>query len=177
MPHVDSTDLIESIIPNVRETQSVLAYFRQLHAADKLFIRACDAFVATCSDKTRNDWVDDQKRSFKEMIDSPAIPFGEKYSPREIIAMFMYGARLLHSESNRGDDTRLSEFIREQGIHRVSCAFNNSLWNILNYATSTYHVIKRDYDHWLRKCGLAPPTRITIPHLFQNVVADPRTDQ
>lgn len=173
----DPAKLLESIVPDVRETQSVLAYFRQLHAKDKLFIRTCDAFVAACRDSARNQWIEEQKHSFNTMIDSKENPFCSGYSPREVIAMFMYGAGLLHSEANRGADKDLFDFIQKDGIYRVRSAFNNCLWDILSYATVSYHVIKRDFNHWITECKLAAPTRVSIPDLFKNVEADSGSDR
>jgi hypothetical protein len=177
IPSQESTTLLESIFPNVRETQSVLPFFRQLHSKkDRLFRKACEQFVSICNDPARNDWIHDQLISFEEMIESPPIPFGGPHSRKKIIEMYMYGARLLHSESDHGDDQKLHEFIEQQGIPRVASAFNASLWDILNYATSTYRVIKRDFDYWLQHCELERPTRIAIPNLFENVIANPKND-
>lgn len=173
----NSEKLLEFLVPDDHDTQSVLSYFRQLHSKkDQLFKKACESFLKTSSDPARNAWVEDQLQGFEQMIASPPIPFGGTHSRKKIIEMFMYGARMLHAESEYGDDKRLSKLIQEQGTHRVACAFANSLWDILCSATTTYHVIKRDYNYWVTECGLTPPTRVAIPDLFKSISAKPKSD-
>jgi len=165
-PDPADSKLLEAVFPNASETLAVLAYFRQLHAADKLLIRACDVFVRTCGDERKKFWVSERMESFTEMIDSPPIPFNTTETRREIIRMFMYGAGLLHANSSHGDDKKLIELIRSQGKHRAVAVFNNCLWDILSIAITLYHVLKRDFDYWTGNCGLAGPTRLDIPTLF-----------
>jgi hypothetical protein len=165
-PETAHSKLLEAVFPNDSETLAVLAYFRQLHAKDKLLIRACDIFVRTCGDERKRFWVSERMESFTELIDSPPIPFNATETRRKIIQMFMYGAGLLHANSSHGDDKKLAELIKAQGKHRAVAVFNNCLWDILSIAITLYHVLKRDFDYWTGSCGLTGPTRIDIPTLF-----------
>lgn len=169
-PSAADSELLEAIFPDHTETVAVLAYFRQLHAADRLFNRTCEVFIRTCGDKRKTLWMTEQLKLFKQMIDSSPVPFTELGTRREIIKMFMYGAGLLHASSNDGADLRLSEMIGKHGKHRVVMVFNNCLWDILSEAVSIYHVVQREYDYWVNSCGLAKPTRIDIPSLFEGFV-------
>lgn len=166
-PTASDSELLEAVFPDHSETIAVLAYFRQLHAADRLFTRTCEAFIRTCGDERIRFWMTEHLESFRGMVDSAPIPFTEMGTRREIIKMFMYGAGLLHATSNDGADVKLAEMIRKHGKHRVVMVFNNCLWDILSEAITVYHVVKREYRNWVDACGLAGPTRIDIPSLFE----------
>ncbi len=170
-PSAADSKLLEAVFPNDSETQSVLAYFRQLHAGDRLLTRTCEAFIRNCGDERRTFWMTERLESFREMVDSAPVPFTDTGTRREIIKMFMYGAGLLHATSNDGADNRLAELIRTQGKHRAVMIFNHCLWDILKIAITVYHVTKREFEHWIGSCGLAPPTRVDMPSLFEGFVA------
>lgn len=87
--------------------------------------------------------------------------------------MFMYGAGMLHSSSNHGDDQLLQAFIRQHGQHEAVMIFNSCLMDFYRVAATIHPVIRQDYDHWLAVDGLAPPERIDIPNLFQGFVSPP----
>ena len=169
-PSASDSKLLEAVFPNDQETISVLAYFRQLHAADRLFTRTCDTFIRICGDERKTFWMTERLESFKEMVDSHPIPFTGIGTRREIIKMFMYGAGLLHATSNDGADAKLAELIRTQGKHRAVLIFNHCLWDILSIAITVYHVVKHDFEHWIGHCGLKCPSRIDIPSLFEGFV-------
>lgn len=79
----------------------------------------------------------------------------------------MYGAGLLHATSNDGSEAKLAEVLRTHGRYRVVMAFNQCLWDILSSSISVYHVLRQEFEHWIGSCGLAGPTRIEIPSLFE----------
>jgi hypothetical protein len=166
-PAASDSQLLEAVFPDHTETIAVLAYFRQLHAADRLFTRTCETFLRTCGDHRKSLWMTERLESFRCMVDSSPIPFTEMGTRREIIRMFMYGAGLLHANSNDGADVKLAEMIGKHGQHRVVMVFNNCLWDILNDAIAIYHIVKNDFIYWVDSCGLAKPTRIDIPSLFK----------
>jgi len=170
-PSAADSKLLDAVFPNDSETQSVLAYFRQLHAGDRLLTRTCEAFIGNCGDERKTFWMTERLESFRAMVDSAPIPFTDMGTRREIIKMFMYGAGLLHATSNDGADSRLTELIRTQGKHRVVMVFNQCLWDILSIAITVYHVTKREFEHWIGSCGMTPPTRVDIPSLFKGFVA------
>ena len=169
-PSAADSTLLEAVFPNDSETLSVLAYFRQLHAGDKLLTRTCEAFIRNCGDERKTSWMTERLESFREMVDSAPVPFTDIGTRREIIKIFMYGAGLLHATSNDGADTKLTELIRTQGKHRAVMVFNHCLWDILTIAITVYHVTKREFEHWIGSYGLTPPTRIDIPSLFEGFV-------
>jgi hypothetical protein len=57
-------ELLEANFPTDEETLSVLAYFRQLHAGDRLLQRTVDAYVAHSSDDRKIWWAQERKASF-----------------------------------------------------------------------------------------------------------------
>lgn len=123
-PDQSESELLEAVFPNDSKTLEVLAYFRQLHAKDRLLERACEVFIETCSDQRKNVWLEDLVVSFKQMIDTQPVPFNVPFSRRKIIQIFMYGAGLLHSKSVGGDEQLLANLIQSQGKHRVVTIFN-----------------------------------------------------
>ncbi len=170
--------LLEALIPSDSDTLSALAYFRQLHAADKLLSRACDTYVAHVGDARKQLWVSERKQAFESLIDSPPSPYDtDGKSRREIIRMFMYGAGLLHSSSNHGDDVALAEFIAKHRQHEALMIFNSCLMDFYRTAATIYPVIRQDFRHWIDTQGLTPPSRITIPDLFRGFRSPPHGGQ
>lgn len=169
-PSASDSKLLRAMFPNDKETVGVLAYFRQLHAKDKLFSNACEIFIRTCGDKRKTHWMTEQLESFKKMIDSPPMPFQEFGTRRAIIRMFMYGAGLLHANSDHGDDKTLTHLIQTHGQQRTVMVFNNCLWDILSEAIPAYHVIKSELKYWTKECKLVQPNRIDIPSLFEGFI-------
>lgn len=167
--------LLEAIFPNDGQVTSVLAYFRQLHAADKLYSKACDVYIAHVADVRKRHWVDHEKQSFELMIDEAPRFFQKTTSTRrKIIGMFMYGAGLLHSDSKYGEDRALRDLITNEGRHEAILLFNACLRDIYGMAVKVYHVIKQDFEHWIDGHGFTPPTRLEIPNLFEGFTSPPR---
>jgi hypothetical protein len=172
------SELLEAIFPDDAATMSVLAYFRQLHGGDKLLLRACDVYLAHVGDGRKYWWIDERKKAFTNLVDSRPLPFSlVKMSRRDIVRMFMYGGGLLHSESNRGDDVALQSFLTEHGKHKAVTIFNSCLMDFFRVAAGISRVIEQDFTHWISECGLAAPTRITIPDLFRGFKSPPRGQQ
>ncbi len=162
----DLSELLEAAFPTDEKTMSVLAYFRQLHAGDRLLVKAVDAYVAHCGDDRKRWWVDERRQLFTHLVDSPPMPFNtDGATRREIVRMFMYGAGLLHSSSQHGDDAALNAFVAKHGQHKTVVIFNSCLKDFLRIALDIYYVVRQDFQHWLNM-GLAGPTRFQIPQLF-----------
>lgn len=163
------SEMLEAIFPDHIQTVSVLAYFRQLHAGDKLLVKSCDVYLDHVGSESKRCWIDYEKQIFKANIDSaPVGPGAGKITAtrREILQMFMYGGGLLHSTSNDGSDRRLASLIEQLGKHEAVFLFNSCLWDIYRSAQNVYHVIKQDFDYWITEKGFAAPTRLEIPDLF-----------
>ena len=152
----------------------MLAYFRQLHAGDKLLVKACEAYESHAGDGRKRLWVKDQRTRFELLVDSPPFPIDQSgKSRREIVRMFMYGARLLHSSSNQGDDAALSSFIDLHGQQVAVMIFNSSLVDFFRAAATLYPVIRQDYSHWIDNDGISKAQRVTIPDLFREFISPP----
>ena len=160
--------LLEALFPNEEETTSVLAYFRQLHAGDKLLANAADIYVEHCSDGRKTWWVDERKQSFEGLVDAEPTPFQVGATRREIIRMFMYGAGLLHATSHYGDDKKLAQLIESQGRHNAVTIFNHCLLDLLAVAVQIFHVVRQDYEFWIAEHSLERPSRDDIGTLFEN---------
>lgn len=160
--------LLEALFPNDEQTTSILAYFRQLHAGDKLLVNATDVYVAHCSDARKIWWVNERRQHFEALVDSPPVPFHQGATRREVIRMFMYGAGLLHATSNHGDDQKLADLISARGRHHAVAVFNHCLHDLFAVAIHVFHVIRQDYEHWIADHGLAKPDRDDIGVLFQS---------
>ena len=171
LPKPADARLLEAIFPYADETTAVLAYFRQLHAKDKLLVEATEAYLKHCNHGGKRFWVEHEKQGFVSAIDAPPGILETKRTQRRILQLFMYGAGLLHSTSNNGADIELAEFIEEHGEERAVAIFNGCLMRMFGSAAPIYHVIKQEFDHWLTHCSLAPPDRTAIDELFQNYVA------
>jgi len=168
-------ELLEAIFPDDEDTMSVLAYMRQLHAGDRLLSKACEIYVAHVSDDRKVWWVNDIKRAFEASVDAQPAPFVTNGATRrQIVRMFMYGAGLLHSTSNHGDEEALASFMSHHGTHQSIMIFNSCLMDFYRDAAVLHPVIQQDFDYWIRVSGLAPPSRITIPDLFQGFKSLPR---
>lgn len=172
LPKPADSKLLEAIFPNADETTAVLAYFRQLHAKDRLFVNAVDAYLKHCNEEGKRLWVEYEKKRFVGAIDIPPGILETKRTNRRILQLFMYGAGLLHSTSKDGADVELADFIAEHGKERAVSIFNSCLMRMLGRTVPSYYVIKQDFDHWLTKCMLAPPDRKSIDDLFENYVAE-----
>lgn len=146
----------------------MLAYFRQLHAGDKLLANAADIYIAHCGDGRKTWWVDERKKNFERLVDSEPIPFQVGSTRREVIRMFMYGAGLLHATSHYGDDRRLAELIEAHGRHNAVTIFNHCLYDLLAVAVQVFHVIRQDYENWVSEHGLKGPGRDDIGTLFES---------
>ena len=155
------------------ETMAVLAYFRQLHAGDALFTKSVDAYLEHCGDGRKAWWVDERRQAFVAMIDSPPAPWiTDGATRREIVAMFMYGGGLLHSDSKHGDEVALQAFVAKHGQHKAVFIFNSCLLDFLRIAVHLYHVVRQDFHHWVAEMGLVGPTRISIQDLFASYSGD-----
>lgn len=170
----EESQLLEAGFPDDEDTMSVLAYFRQLHAADKLVTKACEAYIAHAGDGRKQWWVNERKDSFESLIDSPPMPYNTNgRTRRHIIQMFMYGAGLLHSSSNHGDDAALDAFISQHGKYESVMIFNSCLMDFFRVAATIHPVIHQDFHHWVNTDGLAAAARVTIQNLFQGFTSPP----
>lgn len=166
--------LLEAAFPDHEDTMSVLAYFRQLHAGDKLVERACDVYIAHVGDDRKQWWVNERKQSFVAMIDSPPVPNNTNgQTRRQIVRMFMYGAGLLHSSSQNGDNVALDTFITQHGKHDAVMIFNSCLMDFFRVAVTIYPVVYQDFTHWLNTDSLVKPSRVEIPSLFKGFSSPP----
>jgi len=159
--------LLEADFPGDEETMSILAYFRQLHASDKLLARACEAYLAHAGDARKRWWVNERKQTFESLVDSPPAPYRNiGKSRREVVRMFMYGAGLLHSSSQHGDDVALDSLIAQHGKQEVVMIFNSCLMDFYRIAATLHPVIQQDYEHWINDSGFDPPSRTAMSDLF-----------
>lgn len=168
----EKSTLLQAIFPNDEETLAVLAYIRQLHGVDRLFAKAAEMYVKHCGDERKRFWVQAELEQFRTTVDSPPCLFGIDCTRREIIQMFMYGAGLLHSTSNHGDDKKLAKLFEDYGRHRAVIVFNHCLLDICGAAVPTYHVVKHDYEYWIKEGGLSPSERTEIKTLFTSFQGD-----
>ena len=160
-------ELLEATFPDDHDTMAVLAYFRQLHAGDKVLASAVDAYVAHCGDGRKIHWVNERKHSFNKLVDSPPMFDTGGKTRREVLRMFMYGARLLHGgEPHGGSDAELAALISRLGKHQTIMMFNMCLRDFYGISNHVYHVLRQDFDHWINACGLTGPTRTEIRDLF-----------
>jgi hypothetical protein len=170
----EGSRLLEAKFPDDEDTMSVLAYFRQLHAGDKLLAKACDTYIEHVSDGRKQCWVKERKQTFESLVDSPPAPYNrDGKSRRQIIRMFMYGAGLLHSSSNHGDDLALESFISQHGQHEAVMIFNSCLMDFFRVAATIRPVIYQDYHHWINIKGFAAANRVAIPNLFLGFTSPP----
>lgn len=168
--------LLEADFPDDEETMSILAYFRQLHAGDKLLARACEVYLAHAGDARKQWWVNERKQTFESLVDSPPAPYRNiGKSRREVVRMFMYGAGLLHSSSHHGDDVALDSLIAQHGKHEVVMIFNSCLMDFYRIAATLHPVIQQDYEHWINDSGFDPPNRTAISDLFTGL-STPNTE-
>lgn len=171
---VDGTKLLEARFPDDVDTIAVLAYFRQLHAGDRLVEKACDAYIAHAGDARTQWWVNERKRSFALLVDSPPAPYDTKaQTRRQIVRMFMYGGGLLHSSSDHGDDAALKAFISDHGKHKSVIIFHSCLMDFFRVAATIYPVLRQDYTHWINADGLSAASRVEIPNLFEGFTSPP----
>jgi hypothetical protein len=171
----EGSELLEAIFPNDTDTIAVLAYFRQLHAKDRLFVRACDAYLEHSGDQGKRVWMEERRTTFVQMVDMPPSPFSDTdKTRREIFRMFVYGARILHSSPDRTDDVALKEFLSKHGRHGALMIFNSCLMDLYRVAASVYPVIRQDYQHWITKDGVAAADRVSIPDLFAEFNSPPQ---
>lgn len=170
------SEMVEANIPSASQTLSVLSYLRQLHAQDRLFVNACEAYLKQAGDEIRKELIESYKSSFKTMIGEPPVEFIVKteFTRQKLIRMFMYGARLLHSESNDGSDKDFEKLVQAHGTQKVVTLINSCLIDIYNGAATSYAIIKQDFDYWVNECGLIGPSRICIPDLFTCFTSPPR---
>ena len=170
----DGNHLLEALFPDDAETIAILAYFRQLHASDRLLSKACTAYVQHSGDQRKRIWIDERRQTFDGLVDSSPTTYGIKdKSRREIIRMFMYGAGLLHSSSSHGDDVALKEFISRHEKHGALMIFNSCLMDFFQVAATIHPVIRQDYLHWINNDGFAAADRVTIPDLFREFRSPP----
>jgi hypothetical protein len=167
--------LAASIAPD-DQTMAILAYFRQLHAGDALLTKSVDAYLEHCGDARKAWWVDERRKAFVAMIDARPTPWiTDGVTRREIVAMFMYGAGLLHSESKHGHDVALGAFVARHGQQKAVFIFNSCLLDFFRVAVQVYYVIRQDFHHWVGEIGLTGPTRVSIKDLFASYSGDTRS--
>lgn len=167
----DNKQLVQLLIPYDQSTMGVLAYLRQLHAAnDKLLEKACNAYIIQCSDGRKRAWVNERMNAFTKVIDSPPFLISKhRHTSRKIMRMFFYGAGLLHSTSNSNEEFKLAAFVDEHGRQKAVTIFNSCLMDIFCIALQAFQVIKQDYDYWIKDCELMKHGRLPISELFQSV--------
>jgi hypothetical protein len=158
---------LEALFPNDEQTVAVLGYFRQLHAGDKLLLKACDTYIVHCGDDRKACWIRERRQAFAAMVDAKPTLFEVGHTRREIVQMFMYGARLLHASSNHGDEDALAQLIASRGRYNAVSIFNHCLWDFLMIAAPVCEVIRQDYDSWIADHGLQGPRQDSISTLFQ----------
>jgi hypothetical protein len=165
----DLKEILEAVFPPSEATSAVLAFIRQLHASDKLFEKACDIYMNHCSDIRKVHWIQFEKDRFIKMLESsPPLSFCQ-FKCKEIIRMFMYGAGLLHSSSNHGEEAKLEQFLTTFGREQAVFSFNSALMNVYTYSVRSFHVIKQDFEHWIEVHGFLPPDRRNIKMLFEGI--------
>jgi hypothetical protein len=170
--HKDKQELLEAIFPNDEDVMAVLTYFRQLYGDDELVSRVCGIYLKHSGDGRKKDWILERQQTFESLVTSPPAFFkGNGETRLEIIRMFMYGARLLHSSSRHGQTAALQAFITQHQRHASVIIFNACLMDLFGVASTIYPVVKQDFSHWIGSDALAPPDRIAIPALFANIVA------
>ena len=170
----EDSKLLEAKYPNDEDTLAVLPYFRQLHASDRLLVKACDIFTAHEGDDRKQWWVNERKQAFESLVDSAPSPYSTAgKSRREIVQMFMYGAGLLHSTSKYDDDKALDAFISSHGKHKAVMIFNSCLMDFFSIAATIHPVIHQGYDQWVKNEGFAAAKRVAIPDLFRGFNSPP----
>jgi hypothetical protein len=131
-------------------------------------------YIAHAGDARKQWWVNKRKQSFASLIDSAPVPYNTNgQTRRDIVRMFMYGAGLLHSSSQDGDDAALKVFIADHGKHEAVMVFNSCLRDFFRIAAAIHAVLHQDYAHWVNKDGLSAASRVQIPNLFEGFTSPP----
>jgi len=161
-------ELLDARHPNHSAVMSVLPFFRQLHASDKLFSTVTDRYMKHCSDGRKCDWISERKATFSHLVDSPpSNPVANVVETRrQIIGMFMYGAGLLHSSSDHGQDAALAKFVKDHDHYQAVIVLHACLMDLLRVVMTARPVIQQDFEYWIGKCGMERPTRFAIRELF-----------
>ncbi|MEX2168460.1 MAG: hypothetical protein WD851_04070 [Pirellulales bacterium] len=171
----NSSALVEMEVPNVEKTMAILAFVRQIfaeHRQDGLFEAMCVIFAEHCGDSGKALWMSECLSAFTRDLESESGFFGlGGRKCREILNMFLYGAGLMHAKphSHFREDGNLAEAIDEHGRERVVAAFHFALHSVMRVPFNAYPVIRQEFLHWTRTCGMAAPNRVELVELFRNV--------
>jgi hypothetical protein len=155
--------------PDDESTMSILALIRQFSsnsAKDNLFLRSCNVYLRHCCSPGKQLWFKDCRKTFKSLLDSPPPGSSLKESVQDLIKIFLYGAGLMHSRSDDGDETKLADLIVKYGRADVVMAFHTAMKSVAQVPATVYPVLKQDFDFWLGECGLVEPKRLTITELL-----------
>lgn len=169
--------LVDAKFPDFNATNSVLPLFRQLHASDKLLENTVSIYIDHCSDDRKVLWIKDRLDNFNHILSStPIFPnLSGICSIKEVMQMFMYGARTLHSHSNPkyNEEEKLNDFIKNHGKEQATFIFNTCLQEIYNISAQIYHPIEQDFSYWIKNDLIVQPTRAGIADLFTDFKSNP----
>lgn len=159
---------VDSLFPDVHETQGVVLAIRQLYSSDNLFNRAVNCHAKLCGDSKKVDWVGTIKKQFNDFLDSPnSFPMLYGVTVRELMDLFLYGGKFAHA--NQTDkQQKLHALILAHGRAQVVMAVQTSFRRVVDSARLVYPVLMQDYFHWLAagKCPKPPPMALMNQLLF-----------
>lgn len=157
--------------PRVESTCSILLFFRQLYSTkDKLFENACEYYIEHASNDLKIAWVKERKNAFYALLNNAPFPFQiTEYSTKEFIDVFLYGSGLIHPIGNNlRAQNKLKGLIKKYGKEKVAFTIHSCFRQLLGYAIDIYHVIKQDFDYWVKKKGYSGPHVVDVYELFRS---------
>jgi hypothetical protein len=156
------------IQPSIEKTCSILLLFRQFLFGeyDKLFKKACDHYIEHTSSDSKAVWVRERKIAFTSLLDKPPFVFQvTEFSTRQFIDIFLYGSGLIHPIDNEKLN-ELKNLIAKYGKDEVAFTIHSCFRQVLGYAIDIYHVIKQDFDYWVKEKGYIGPDIVDVYDLF-----------
>ena len=165
--------LVESQVPNLEKTMTILAFVRQIfadHKQDGLFVSICEFFEEHCGDGGKILWMNERKEAFSRALSSHGLfNLGGKTN-LEVLNMFLYGAGLMHAKPHAHfrEDGKLAKAIEEHGRERTITAFHFSLHDVMAVPLSTYDVVKREFFYWIEDAAMLKPDRVRLTQLFSS---------
>jgi hypothetical protein len=158
--------LVGQCFPELSLVRSVAPLLRQLYStssADNLLQRTHRMYAQFCSDEGKRIWLDYDLQQYTRFLASPPFLMQEcGKSTRELLDMIMYGTKLMHATSYMNAESDLQDFFDTHTPQKAKFELHQALKGLANHSVGLFHVVRQDFEHWLKDTSIAKPTAILL---------------
>lgn len=115
----------------------------------------------------KREWVKQVKQQFCEIRGrAPFLSPVDRFTCRELLDTFGYGARIFHGEPQGSAERDLLQLLADFGREEVIMAVQSCLKELQGQVNLAYHPIVQDFSHWVGELGLPGPDKVQVTELL-----------